>query len=139
VSSPPGSTVRDSNVYVVSCCYSETLCVCPGTLQIRYSLGGLAEPYTIDLDHRNLANGQPHSVNITRDLREIRLQVSFLPQHQCYCNHRTPRFRSNESHCTQAVGRGPLVGRSGTTGRRRKCRKTFIENFTYELLIRTRT
>uniref|UniRef100_A0A8C3AFT8 Contactin associated protein 2b n=1 Tax=Cyclopterus lumpus TaxID=8103 RepID=A0A8C3AFT8_CYCLU len=47
-----------------------------GTLQIRYSLGGLTEPYTIDVDHRNMANGQPHSVNITRNLREIRLQVS---------------------------------------------------------------
>lgn len=53
-----------------------SICLCPGTLQIRYSLGGLTEPYTIDVDHRNMANGQPHSVNITRNLREIRLQVS---------------------------------------------------------------
>lgn len=51
------------------------VCVCPGTLQVRYSLGGLTEPYTIDVDHRNLANGQPHSVNISRNFREIRLQV----------------------------------------------------------------
>ncbi|XP_060899803.1 contactin-associated protein-like 2 [Labrus mixtus] len=50
-----------------------------GTLQIRYSLGGLAEPFTIDVDHRNLANGQPHSVNITRKLREIRLQLDHYP------------------------------------------------------------
>ncbi|KAM4551352.1 contactin-associated protein-like 2b [Odontesthes bonariensis] len=50
-----------------------------GTLQIRYSLGGLTEPYTIDFDHRNLANGQPHSVNITRNLREIRLQLDHYP------------------------------------------------------------
>ncbi|XP_076018406.1 contactin-associated protein-like 2b [Genypterus blacodes] len=50
-----------------------------GTLQIRYSLGGLTEPYTIDVDHRNLANGQPHSVNITRKLREIRLQLDHYP------------------------------------------------------------
>uniref|UniRef100_A0A665V546 Contactin-associated protein-like 2 n=1 Tax=Echeneis naucrates TaxID=173247 RepID=A0A665V546_ECHNA len=50
-----------------------------GTLQIRYSLGGLTEPYTIDVDHRNLANGQPHSVNITRNLREIRLQLDHYP------------------------------------------------------------
>ncbi|KAG7236667.1 hypothetical protein INR49_000648, partial [Caranx melampygus] len=34
-----------------------------GTLQIRYSLGGMTEPYTIDIDHRNLANGQPHSLD----------------------------------------------------------------------------
>lgn len=53
-----------------------SLCMCPGTLQIRYSLGGLMEPYTIDVDHRNMANGQPHTVNITRNLREIQLQVS---------------------------------------------------------------
>uniref|UniRef100_A0A8C4DB29 Contactin associated protein like 2b n=1 Tax=Dicentrarchus labrax TaxID=13489 RepID=A0A8C4DB29_DICLA len=50
-----------------------------GTLQIRYSLGGLAEPYTIDVDHRNMANGQPHSINITRNLREIRIQLDHYP------------------------------------------------------------
>ncbi|XP_047444434.1 contactin-associated protein-like 2b isoform X2 [Mugil cephalus] len=50
-----------------------------GSLQIRYSLGGLSEPYTIDVDHRNMANGQPHFVNITRNLREIRLQVDHYP------------------------------------------------------------
>ncbi|XP_035990184.1 contactin-associated protein-like 2 isoform X5 [Fundulus heteroclitus] len=46
-----------------------------GSLQVRYSLGGLAEPYTIDIDHRNMANGQPHTVNITRNLRKIQLQL----------------------------------------------------------------
>ncbi|XP_041847532.1 contactin-associated protein-like 2b [Melanotaenia boesemani] len=50
-----------------------------GTLQIRYSLGGLTEPYTIDIDHRNLANGQPHFVNITRKMREIQLQLDHYP------------------------------------------------------------
>ncbi|KAM9323054.1 contactin-associated protein-like 2b [Pholidichthys leucotaenia] len=50
-----------------------------GTLQIRYSLGGLTDPYTIDVDHRHMANGQPHSVNITRNLREIRLQLDHYP------------------------------------------------------------
>uniref|UniRef100_A0A3P8TPM4 Contactin associated protein 2 n=1 Tax=Amphiprion percula TaxID=161767 RepID=A0A3P8TPM4_AMPPE len=50
-----------------------------GTLQIRYRLGGLTEPYTIDIDHRNMANGQPHSVNITRNLREIQLQLDHYP------------------------------------------------------------
>ncbi|XP_041660286.1 contactin-associated protein-like 2 [Cheilinus undulatus] len=50
-----------------------------GTLQIRYSLGGLTEPYTIDVDHRNMANGQPHSVNISRNEREIRLQLDHYP------------------------------------------------------------
>lgn len=52
------------------------VCVNVGTLQIRYSLGGLTEPFTIDVDRRNMANGQPHSVNITRSFREIQLQVS---------------------------------------------------------------
>lgn len=50
-----------------------------GTLQIRYSLGGLTEPFVINVDHRNLANGQPHSVNVTRNLREIRLQLDHYP------------------------------------------------------------
>uniref|UniRef100_A0A8C5H465 Contactin-associated protein-like 2 n=1 Tax=Gouania willdenowi TaxID=441366 RepID=A0A8C5H465_GOUWI len=50
-----------------------------GTLQIRYSLGGLSEPYTVDVDHRNMANGQPHSVRITRNLKEIRLQLDHYP------------------------------------------------------------
>uniref|UniRef100_A0AAR2JAD3 Contactin associated protein 2 n=1 Tax=Pygocentrus nattereri TaxID=42514 RepID=A0AAR2JAD3_PYGNA len=46
-----------------------------GTLQLRYNLGGLREPFTVDLDQRNLANGQPHSVNITRVERDIYVQV----------------------------------------------------------------
>lgn len=71
----------------------------PGTLQVRYSLGGLTEPYTIDLDHRNVANGQPHSVNITRHLREIRLQVSASCNHhtrQCYTKYYMLRIRSSD-------------------------------------------
>uniref|UniRef100_A0AAR2LAJ4 Contactin associated protein 2 n=1 Tax=Pygocentrus nattereri TaxID=42514 RepID=A0AAR2LAJ4_PYGNA len=50
-----------------------------GTLQIRYSLGGLKEPFTISLDHRNMANGQPHSVNISRQERLIQLQLDHYP------------------------------------------------------------
>lgn len=50
-----------------------------GTLQVRYSLAGLAEPYTIDLDDLNLANGQPHSVNISRNHRRIQLQLDHYP------------------------------------------------------------
>uniref|UniRef100_A0AAR2K251 Contactin associated protein like 2b n=1 Tax=Pygocentrus nattereri TaxID=42514 RepID=A0AAR2K251_PYGNA len=49
------------------------------TLQIRYSLGGLKEPFTISLDHRNMANGQPHSVNISRQERLIQLQLDHYP------------------------------------------------------------
>lgn len=46
-----------------------------GSLQLRYNLGGLLEPFAVDLDQRNLANGQSHSVNITRIEREIHVQV----------------------------------------------------------------
>ncbi|KAM8980872.1 contactin-associated protein-like 2 [Sarcophilus harrisii] len=46
-----------------------------GNLQIRYNLGGTREPYNIDVDHRNMANGQPHSVNITRNEKDIILQL----------------------------------------------------------------
>ncbi|KAG9355959.1 hypothetical protein JZ751_000803 [Albula glossodonta] len=45
-----------------------------GTLQIRYNLGGLREPFTINVDQRYMANGQPHSVNISRQERSIQLQ-----------------------------------------------------------------
>ncbi|XP_008562273.1 PREDICTED: contactin-associated protein-like 2, partial [Galeopterus variegatus] len=45
-----------------------------GSLQIWYNLGGTREPYNIDVDHRNLANGQPHSVNITRHEKTIMLK-----------------------------------------------------------------
>lgn len=46
-----------------------------GSLQIRYNLGGTREPFDIDVDHRNMANGQPHSVNITRHEKTIILKV----------------------------------------------------------------
>ncbi|MCJ8745204.1 hypothetical protein PDJAM_G00127740 [Pangasius djambal] len=50
-----------------------------GTLQIRYNLGGLKEPFVISLDHRNMANGQPHSVNISRHDRLVHLQIDHYP------------------------------------------------------------
>ncbi|TNM96214.1 hypothetical protein fugu_015875, partial [Takifugu bimaculatus] len=37
-----------------------TKCCSPGSLQVRYNLGGLKAPFSIDVDQRNLANGQPH-------------------------------------------------------------------------------
>ncbi|XP_042187664.1 contactin-associated protein-like 2 isoform X2 [Callorhinchus milii] len=53
-----------------------------GSLQIRYSLGGTKEPYKIDLDQRNLANGQPHSVNISRQGKDLLLQLDhYSPVH----------------------------------------------------------
>uniref|UniRef100_A0A673KZV3 Contactin-associated protein-like 2 n=1 Tax=Sinocyclocheilus rhinocerous TaxID=307959 RepID=A0A673KZV3_9TELE len=50
-----------------------------GTLQIRYNLGGLRESFTISLNHRNMANGQPHNVNLSRQDRLIQLQVDHYP------------------------------------------------------------
>lgn len=55
----------------------------PGTLQIRYNLGGLKEPFVISLDHRIMANGQPHSVNISRRDRLVQLQVRNESQLVC--------------------------------------------------------
>uniref|UniRef100_A0A8C6MAD8 Contactin associated protein 2 n=1 Tax=Nothobranchius furzeri TaxID=105023 RepID=A0A8C6MAD8_NOTFU len=66
-----------------------------GSLQVRYNLGGLKEPFAIDVDQRNLANGQPHSINMSRHNRSIIIQIhgrlpssvetgeSFL--HVCLC------------------------------------------------------
>ncbi|KAJ8406919.1 hypothetical protein AAFF_G00291950 [Aldrovandia affinis] len=50
-----------------------------GTLQIRYNLGGLKEPFTINMDQRNMSNGQPHSVNISRQERSVQLQLDHYP------------------------------------------------------------
>uniref|UniRef100_A0A8C1GNT1 Contactin associated protein 2 n=1 Tax=Cyprinus carpio TaxID=7962 RepID=A0A8C1GNT1_CYPCA len=50
-----------------------------GSLQLRYNLGGLREPFSIDIDQRNLANGQPHTVNISRVERDIEVQLDHYP------------------------------------------------------------
>ncbi|XP_069067610.1 contactin-associated protein-like 2 isoform X2 [Pleurodeles waltl] len=50
-----------------------------GNLQVRYSLGDTKKPYNIDIDNRNMANGQPHSVNLTRTGRNILLQLDHYP------------------------------------------------------------
>uniref|UniRef100_A0A667Y9S5 Contactin associated protein 2 n=1 Tax=Myripristis murdjan TaxID=586833 RepID=A0A667Y9S5_9TELE len=50
-----------------------------GSLQVRYNLGGLKEPFSIDVDQRNLANGQPHSINMTRVNRSISIQLDHYP------------------------------------------------------------
>uniref|UniRef100_A0A8C5AQZ1 Contactin-associated protein-like 2 n=1 Tax=Gadus morhua TaxID=8049 RepID=A0A8C5AQZ1_GADMO len=70
-----------------------------GTLQVRYSLGGLTEPYTIDLDHRNMANGQPHHVNVSREQRSIHLQVG-----RWHCNstqHNATQHNATPHNSTQ--------------------------------------
>ncbi|KAM6976563.1 contactin-associated protein-like 2a [Aplochiton taeniatus] len=50
-----------------------------GTLQVRYNLGGLTEPFTIDVDQRNLANGHPHSINMSRANRSLTIQLDHYP------------------------------------------------------------
>ncbi|XP_014876078.1 contactin-associated protein-like 2 [Poecilia latipinna] len=50
-----------------------------GSLQVRYNLGGLREPFAIDVDQRNLANGQPHNINMSRQNRSISVQLDHYP------------------------------------------------------------
>ncbi|XP_029003188.1 contactin-associated protein-like 2a isoform X1 [Betta splendens] len=50
-----------------------------GSVQVRYDLGGLKEPFTIDVDQRNMANGQPHSINVSRVNRSITVQLDHYP------------------------------------------------------------
>ncbi|XP_068565864.1 contactin-associated protein-like 2a [Cebidichthys violaceus] len=50
-----------------------------GSLQVRYYLGGLREPFSIDVDQRNLANGQPHSINMSRVDRSVTIQLDHYP------------------------------------------------------------
>lgn len=52
-----------------------------GSLQVRYQLGGLKEPFAIDVDQRNLANGQPHSINLSRVDRRLTIQVVTVHTH----------------------------------------------------------
>uniref|UniRef100_A0A3P9P8E8 Contactin associated protein 2 n=1 Tax=Poecilia reticulata TaxID=8081 RepID=A0A3P9P8E8_POERE len=75
-----------------------------GSLQVRYSLGGLVEPYTIDIDHRNMANGQPHSVNITRNLREIRLQLD----HYTVSTHTLPESSDTQFSLVKSIFLGKV-------------------------------
>ncbi|XP_077125246.1 contactin-associated protein-like 2 [Ranitomeya variabilis] len=56
--------------------YMAVLLKPPGILEIRYHLGGTKDPFIIDInDHKNMANGQPHNVNITRVGRNIIFQL----------------------------------------------------------------
>lgn len=50
-----------------------------GSLQVRYNLGGLREPFAIDVDQRNLANGQTHNINMSRIERTITVQLDHYP------------------------------------------------------------
>ncbi|KAM6971592.1 contactin-associated protein-like 2 [Tautogolabrus adspersus] len=50
-----------------------------GSLQVRYNLGGLREPFSIDVDQRNLANGQQHSINMSRVDRSITIKLDHYP------------------------------------------------------------
>ncbi|XP_015242103.1 PREDICTED: contactin-associated protein-like 2 isoform X2 [Cyprinodon variegatus] len=50
-----------------------------GSLQVRYNLGGLRDPFVIDVDQRNLANGQPHNMNMSRHNRSISIQLDHYP------------------------------------------------------------
>lgn len=62
-------------IYSIPIVLFSGVCVCVGSLQVRYNLGGLRAPFTIDVDQRNLANGQPHSFNLSRVDRSVTIQV----------------------------------------------------------------
>lgn len=47
-----------------------------GTVDLRYKLGLITHKY--QLTHRNLADGYPHYINITRHNRTIKSQVCAL-------------------------------------------------------------
>uniref|UniRef100_A0A8C6SPA7 Contactin associated protein 2 n=1 Tax=Neogobius melanostomus TaxID=47308 RepID=A0A8C6SPA7_9GOBI len=72
-----GKCVEKYNGYLCDCsktAYDGPFCT-KGSLQVRYNLGGLREPFSIDVDQRNLANGQPHNINMSRVDRRITIQV----------------------------------------------------------------
>lgn len=69
-----------NNTFKASACSINIFCLCVcvcvlGSLQVRYHLGGLRAPFAIDVDQRNLANGQPHSFNMSRVDRSVTIQV----------------------------------------------------------------
>lgn len=73
-------TATDGEISLCECEVSHSqskplLYMFSGSVQVRYNLGGLKEPFTIDVDQRNLANGQPHSINMSRVNRSITIQV----------------------------------------------------------------
>ncbi|CAG5895829.1 unnamed protein product, partial [Menidia menidia] len=76
-----GKCVERYNGYLCDCtatAYDGPFCT-RGSLQVRYNLGGLKEPFAIDVDQRNLANGQPHSINMSRHNRSITIQLDHYP------------------------------------------------------------
>ncbi|XP_031447867.1 contactin-associated protein-like 2 [Phasianus colchicus] len=77
-----------------------------GNLQIRYSLGGTKEPYNIDVDHRNMANGQPHTVNITRNERDIILQIDHYPP----ATYNLPAASDIQFNSPKALFLGKVIG-----------------------------
>ncbi|XP_029429832.1 contactin-associated protein 1 [Rhinatrema bivittatum] len=48
-----------------------------GSLQLRYQLG--TSPYVFPLGDKNLTDGRPHSVNVTRVNRTLYMQVDYSP------------------------------------------------------------
>ncbi|KAM8967283.1 contactin-associated protein-like 2 [Pelodytes ibericus] len=78
------STTKTPSILLYVSSYSQdylaVLLKSSGILQIRYNLGGTKEPYNVDItNHRNMANGQPHNVNITRVGRSIIFQIDHYP------------------------------------------------------------
>lgn len=72
---------RDVTFHITRTGFKSLACMSSGSLQVRYDLGGLKEPFAIDVDQRNLANGQPHSINMSRVDRSITIQVQTIHAH----------------------------------------------------------
>ncbi|XP_034957246.2 contactin-associated protein-like 2 [Zootoca vivipara] len=76
-----------------------------GNLQIRYNLGSTKEPCIINVDHRNVSNGQPHSVNITRQGRFISLQLDLYPA----VTYTLPAASSLQFHSLKSLFLGKVI------------------------------
>lgn len=72
---------REVKFHTTSPLFTPLACMSSGSLQVRYNLGGLREAFAIDVDQRNLANGQPHSINMSRVDRSITIQVQTSNTH----------------------------------------------------------
>lgn len=85
--------VRNARFQTTRPAFKPLACISSGSLQVRYNLGGLKEPFAIDVDQRNLANGQPHSINMSRVDRSITIQVQTTHTHKYIQAFTIPFFR----------------------------------------------
>uniref|UniRef100_A0ACB8FU52 Uncharacterized protein n=1 Tax=Sphaerodactylus townsendi TaxID=933632 RepID=A0ACB8FU52_9SAUR len=105
-SKPPGVLLYISS-YTKD--YMAVLLNASGNLQIRYHLGVTKEPYNINVDHRNVTNGQPHSINITRNGKEITVQLDHYPP----ITHSLPGTSDLQFSSLKSLFLGKVIGLCG--------------------------